>query len=67
MQNGKALTPIPSRPWRIIAKELSIETNPNRIAELSQELNLALEDQFGKLSNVSDGVSNYRLRSTGKR
>ena len=49
MHDGSAPLPIPSRPWRIIAEELSKENNPKRITELSQELNAALEEQTGRL------------------
>lgn len=44
MQDGKA-SPISSRPWRVIAEELSQETDSQRILELSFELNRALDEQ----------------------
>jgi GAF domain-containing protein len=43
----------PFRPWRVIAQELSAETSPNRIIELSIELNSALEEQ--ELANKCQG------------
>ena len=33
------------RRWQTIAQELSVETNPERVLELSNELNLALDEQ----------------------
>jgi hypothetical protein len=33
------------RPWRIVAEELSRETDPKRVFELSRELNEALKEQ----------------------
>ena len=33
------------RPWRDIARELAQERNRNRVAELGEELNRALEEQ----------------------
>ena len=42
------LTPsIRSRPWRAIARELSTEMNPERVAELAAELSRALDEQIG--------------------
>jgi len=38
---------IPSRPWRAIARELTIEENHERFAELATELDRALEEQLG--------------------
>jgi GAF domain-containing protein len=35
----------PGRPWRLIAQELSAETNPERLTELSRELAGAIDDQ----------------------
>lgn len=40
MQDGKS-----SRPWRVIAKELTHETNRDKIIALSLELNRALAEQ----------------------
>lgn len=34
-----------SRPWRVVAQELTLETNPARVTKLSQELNYALEQE----------------------
>jgi hypothetical protein len=49
---------IPSRPWRVIAEELSRETNPKRVLELSQELTRAIDEQSGTLTLLSqDGNS----------
>ncbi len=33
------------RPWREIAQEVATEHDPNRILELTDELNAALDDQ----------------------
>jgi hypothetical protein len=49
MQDGSAPLPI-SRPWRIIAGELSVEKNPNRISELADELIRALNGQLGNIN-----------------
>jgi hypothetical protein len=35
----------PSRPWQEIARDLAQETDRTRIAQLSEELNLALDEQ----------------------
>jgi len=35
----------PCRPWEVIAQELSIEMNSERVLELSEELNRALDEQ----------------------
>lgn len=45
MTDPKSPLPIPSRPWRVIAKELTTETNPARVLELSRQLNCALDEQ----------------------
>jgi hypothetical protein len=42
MHDGESRTP---RSWRIIAEELSNETDTNRILELSRELKEALDQQ----------------------
>jgi hypothetical protein len=42
MQDGKAIL---SRPWRVIAQELSQETNSKRFTELAEELSCALEER----------------------
>lgn len=34
-----------SRPWQVIAEEIQNEANPERVLELSRELNRALEEQ----------------------
>jgi hypothetical protein len=33
------------RDWRVIARELAKETNPNKIKELQRELNRAMEQR----------------------
>jgi hypothetical protein len=38
-------TPKPARPWRVVAEEASREYDPNKMAELMQELNQAFEEQ----------------------
>jgi hypothetical protein len=53
MQDGTALRPIPSRPWRTIAQELSTEKNQKRIGELSGELLAALNEQVGHVNAPS--------------
>ena len=40
--------PIPLRPWREIARELALETDRERIFELSQELTKAMDEQQKK-------------------
>ena len=35
------------RPWREIAREIAQQTNRDKIAELEEELNKALEEQQG--------------------
>jgi hypothetical protein len=42
--------PLPSRPWRDIARELAKESDRNKISVLSRELNRALEEQTGAKS-----------------
>jgi hypothetical protein len=37
--------PKPVRPWRVIAEELSRETDSQRVFELGEELNQALKEQ----------------------
>jgi 16S rRNA U1498 N3-methylase RsmE len=37
----------PLRPWQDIARELAQQTNREKIAELAEELNRALEEQQG--------------------
>jgi hypothetical protein len=37
----------PVRPWKEIARELANETNRQRITELSNELNRAIDEQTG--------------------
>lgn len=38
-------TPKPPRPWRVVAEEASREYDPERMAELMQELSQALGQQ----------------------
>jgi hypothetical protein len=45
LQDGEAMLPEHSRPWQVIAKELSIETNSKRIFELAGELTNALDEK----------------------
>jgi len=33
------------RPWRVIASEVAVEPNPEKLLALIQELNQALDDQ----------------------
>ena len=55
--------PKSSRPWRVIAEELSRETDPVMVTALARELNLALDEQqaclnkHGSLSLAGDGNS----------
>jgi hypothetical protein len=58
MQDGNARLPIRSRPWRIIAQQLSVETKPERISELCDELTNAMNEQLGRINGpVQDGHS----------
>ena len=41
MAYGNSSLPVSSRPWRVIAEELTKETATNRILELSEELDRA--------------------------
>jgi hypothetical protein len=43
----------PVRPWREISRELTNETNLDRITELHHELNRALAEQLFRNRNVS--------------
>jgi GAF domain-containing protein len=45
MQDGEPRPPVASRPWEVIAEELSAEPNPKRALELAEELNRALENK----------------------
>jgi hypothetical protein len=45
MHHHKSSLAIPSRPWRVIAEELTTETDPAKIIELSEELRRALDKQ----------------------
>lgn len=66
-QDGEASLPIPHRPWQIIAQELAQETNKKRVAELSHELNRAIEQQQGLDSSApTDGDARIHLKPTGK-
>ena len=42
--------PKPERPWRVIAEEVSKEVDPNKIAELSEELIEAIDRHTGQLA-----------------
>ncbi len=67
MEDGNFGQLIPSRPWRVIAQELSQETDPKRVLELSQELNRALEQQNGKAhSPHTDCDSRHPPKPDGK-
>lgn len=53
--------PVPSdhsRPWRAIAQELITERNPERFTDLAEELNRALEEQFGNRTTVNSTFEN---------
>jgi hypothetical protein len=39
-------SPSPARPWRVIAEELSLANRGDRILELAEELERALEEQM---------------------
>lgn len=43
-------SPQPVRPWRVVAEELSRETDPHRVLQLGQELNQALKEQEFQIS-----------------
>jgi hypothetical protein len=47
----------PLRPWRIVAEELSCETDPKRVLELSHELNESLKQQQIQLPTDGHGHS----------
>jgi len=65
MQNGDARVPIRSRPWRVIAQQLSVETKAERISELCEELTNAMNEQLGKMNVPSqDGHSRIPPRAT---
>lgn len=49
-------SPLPARPWQVVAKEMAKETNAERILELARELDRALDKQDGPLATQdSDG------------
>jgi hypothetical protein len=50
----------------VIAEELSREFNPKRVLELSQELNIALEQQGTGSMQPSDGDAHIPPKRTGK-
>ena len=50
MPDGKAPFSIPSRPWLVVAEELSRELNPKRVTELTDELLRALDEQEQNLA-----------------
>jgi hypothetical protein len=63
MQDGNARLPIRSRPWRVIAQQLSVETKPERITELCEELASAMNEQLGKINApLQDGRSRFPPR-----
>lgn len=43
MQQGHP--PEPARPWRLVAAEITTEHNSQKLAQLIEELNRALEEQ----------------------
>jgi hypothetical protein len=45
-----------ARPWRVIAEELSRETNQARVLELSRELNQALKEQGFQVHGDGEGA-----------
>lgn len=47
------------RPWRIIAKELALETNPEKIVELSDELDAACAAQWTNPENDDSDNEQY--------
>lgn len=47
----------PVRSWRVVAQELSQETDPKRVLELSHELNEALKRQQIQIPSDGDGNS----------
>jgi GAF domain-containing protein len=49
MNDPKSSVPIPSRPWRVIAEELTGETSLAKIFELSEELSCALRQVYSRL------------------
>jgi hypothetical protein len=38
----------PPRPWRVIAAEVAVEPDPNKLLELVRELNLALNEELSR-------------------
>jgi hypothetical protein len=53
MHDGK-----PSRPWRLIAQELSVEGDHNKVTQLAEELTRALDEQ---LSRPNSSTQNGRV------
>ena len=49
MADSEQSYPASSRAWRVIAHELTHETNPKRILELSEELSRVFDEQMRDL------------------
>ena len=58
-------SPIPPRPWRIIAKELSVEWDPAKIPQLVEELNRSF-DQETRTRHSAEGAPIHISRPTFK-
>jgi len=58
-------SPIPPRPWRIIAKELSVEWDPVKITQLVEELNRSFDKEPGKRRSA-EGAPIHISRPTFK-
>jgi hypothetical protein len=54
MKDGHA-SAIPSRPWRVIARELSVEHDPAKVSQLVEELNRAFDEQTATKTALSSG------------
>jgi GAF domain-containing protein len=67
MHDGKILLSVPSRPWRVIARELTTETNLTKIIDLSEELNLALTKELDRRCAVSMVETNGDRKTAGVR
>lgn len=67
MQDHKSSLSIPSRPWRVIAEELTGETDLAKIFELSEELNCALNKELdGKSQALVVSADGYLTRAGGR-
>jgi GAF domain-containing protein len=67
MNDPQSSVPIPSRPWRVIAEQLTGETNLTKIFELSEELNYALNKELdGNSEDRSDGTDGHRTSASEK-